>query len=324
MRASGHESVRLANRTVVIDNKRGVLFVRQRVVARWIAITVLVASCIAAASGAADEVRSGGPYVPTPQPVVDEMLNLARVGPDDFVMDLGSGDGRIVLTAANRYRARGMGVDIDAELVDLSNAEARRQGVDKLVRFHQENVLQTRIGDATVITLYLLPELMHSLRDRIYVELKPGARVVSHDFSFIEWMPDRTVTLDVPEKYHIPGAWKSTVYLWVVPAKVGGRWHAAVSAAGAENFILTITQKFQRFEGNARHGNERMALADGQLEGNRIRFVLNEVKGGRKVSREFSGIVDGDTIRGSVTSRDGTAPWTATRLGASVQPQRNL
>lgn len=285
-------------------------------------IAVLVLLIFTNAPAAADEVRSGGPYVPTPQAVVDEMLDLARVGPEDFVMDLGSGDGRIVLTAASRYRAHGIGVDIDSELVDLSNAEARRRGVEKLVKFHQQDMLQTRISEASVITLYLLPEMMHSLRDRIYTELRPGARVVSHDFSFIEWMPDRTVTLDVPEKYHMPGAWKSTVYLWVVPARVDGRWRAAISDGGGENFVITITQKFQRFEGHALHGGARTALKDGQLEGTRIRFVLNELKGGRKVSREFLGIVDGDTIRGSITSQNGTVPWMATRVNPPGEPQR--
>jgi len=286
----------------------------------WIAFAILaVASCAGSLAAADDVPRSGGPYVPTPQAVVDEMLNMARVGPDDFVIDLGSGDGRIVLTAASRYRARGMGVDIDGELVDLSNAEARRQGVDKLVRFQQQDVLQTRISDATVIALYLLPELMHSLRDRIYSQLKPGTRVVSHDFSFIEWLPDRKVTLEVTEKYAMPGPWQSTVYLWVVPAKVDGRWHATVSGSGNENLMFSFTQKFQQIEGAAVHGGERRALQDGQLEGNRIRFRLPDDAAGRNALREFQGTVDGDTISGTIVSQRGAASWTARRIRTSVQ-----
>ena len=304
---------------MTIDKQHGATFVRQ-CVGYWIAFAILaVASCAGSLAAADDVPRSGGPYVPTPQAVVDEMLNVAHVGPDDFVIDLGSGDGRIVLTAASRYRARGMGVDIDGELVDLSNAEARRQGVDKLVRFQQQDVLQTRISDATVITLYLLPELMHSLRDRIYSQLKPGARVVSHDFSFIEWLPDRTVTLDVTEKYALPGPWQSTVYLWVVPAKVDGRWHATVSGSGNESLMLSFTQKFQQLEGAAVHGGERIALQDGQLEGNRIRFRLPDDAAGRNALREFQGTVDGDTISGTIVSQRGAASWTARRIRTSVQ-----
>jgi len=245
---------------MVTNNNPGATLVSRRV---RFGIAFAILSVVSFLAAADDVQRSGGPYVPTPQAVVDEMLNMARVGPDDFVVDLGSGDGRIVLTAASRYHARGMGVDIDGELVDLSNAEARRQGVNKLVRFHQQDVLQTRISDATVITLYLLPELMHSLRDRIYSQLKPGARVVSHDFSFIEWLPDRKVTLEVMEKYAMPGPWQSTVYLWVVPAKVDGRWHVMFSGPGNDNLMLSFTQKFQQIEGSAVHGGERLALRRG-------------------------------------------------------------
>lgn len=302
-----------------MDKRHGAA-VLSRGVRLWIAFAFLsVASC-ASLQAADDIARSGGPYVPTPQTVVDEMLNMARVGPDDFVIDLGSGDGRIVLTAASRYRARGMGVDIDGELVDLSNAEARRQGLDELVRFHRQDVLQTRISDATVITLYLLPELMHSLRDRIYSQLKPGTRVVSHDFSFIEWLPDRKVTVDVAEKYSMPGPWQSTIFLWVVPAKVEGQWRVTVSGRGNETVMLSFTQKFQQLEGAAVHGGERIALQDGQLEGNSIRFRLPEDAAGRNELREFQGTVDGDTIRGKIVSQRGAASWTAIRVRASVQP----
>ena len=285
-------------------------------------LVVVIASCAFLLAAADDVPRSGGPYVPTPQAVVDEMLKMARVGPDDFVIDLGSGDGRIVLTAASRYRARGIGVDIDGELVELSNAEAKRQGVDKLVKFHRQDVLQTRISDATVVTLYLLPELMHSLRDRIYSQLKPGARVVSHDFSFIEWLPDRKITLDVTEKYAMPGPWQSTVYLWIVPAKVDGSWRAAVSGPGGENIMFSFTQRFQELDGHALHGSERMNLQDGQLQGDKIRFRLPEAAAGRQALREFQGTVDGETIHGQVVSQHGTASWTAQRFHIPVQPQR--
>jgi len=277
-------------------------------------IALLVLLLIAPASAAASEARSGGPFVPTPQAVVEEMLSIAGVAADDFVLDIGSGDGRIVLTAASRFQARGRGIDIDAELVELSNGEARRRGVERLVRFQREDALKARIDDATVLTLYLLPELMHTLRDRIYSELKPGARVVSHDFRFNDWAPDRTVTIDVAEKYGNPGRWQSTIYLWIVPAKVQGRWHAAVTGSDGGNYLLSFAQKFQHLQGHAIQGSEHIPLKDAQLEGNRIRFLLPGLQDGREVSREFTGTIDGDVINGVMVSADGSVPWQAARI----------
>lgn len=164
---------------------------------------------------------SGGPYVPTPQRVVDEMLDLARVTRNDFVIDLGSGDGRIVITAAQKYGARGKGYDIDGELVERSNAGARRLKLEKQVSFHQADVLQADLREATVVTLYLLPGMMHQLRGKLLRELRPGTRIVSHDFDFGDWKPERTIRLDLDQKYDLTGSWSSTVYLWVVPPKAG-------------------------------------------------------------------------------------------------------
>jgi SAM-dependent methyltransferase len=290
--------------------------------ARCIAVALAILATSPSSMAASNEVRSGGPYVATPQPVVDEMLNLARVGPEDFVVDLGSGDGRIVLTAARRFRARAAGFELDAQLVDLSKAEARRQGVDRLVRFYRQDVLQARISEATVVTLYLLPELMHILRGRIYSELRPGTRVVSHDFYFIDWIPDRKTTLELTEKYEKPGSWKSTLYLWIVPAKVEGRWNVVVSGPVEDSFSISLTQKFQQFEGDAIRGGERIALQGGKLDGNRIRFVLPETVAGRAAAREFLGTVNGNTISGEARSENGTASWRATRFSTAAPPPR--
>jgi len=160
---------------------------------------------------------SGGPYVPTPQRVVDEMLSLARVSHRDFVIDLGSGDGRIVITAAQKYGARGKGYDIDSELIERSNSSARKLKLERLVRFEQRDVLQAELREATVITLYLLPEMMRTLQARFLRELKPGTRIVSHDFEFDGWRPERSVTLQLEEKYDLSGSWSSTIHLWTVP-----------------------------------------------------------------------------------------------------------
>lgn len=178
-------------------------------------LLVMVNGCATAQQPA----LSGGPYVPTPQRVVDAMLDLARVTQNDFVIDLGSGDGRIVLGAAQKFGARGKGYDIDSELVERSNTAARRMKLDRRVQFEQRDVLQADIRDATVVTLYLLPEMMRVLRARLLQELRPGTRIVSHDFDFGDWKPERTVSVHLDEKYDVTGDWTSTIYLWTVPPR---------------------------------------------------------------------------------------------------------
>lgn len=160
---------------------------------------------------------TGGPYVPTPQRVVDEMLKLAGVGKADTVVDLGSGDGRIVLTAARTFGARGRGYDLEPELVERSTAAAAKLGLQQRVSFHQQDVLKADLAGATVVTLYLLPEMMHQLRAKLLRELKPGTRIVSHDFDFGDWKPARSVNVELDIKYDIPGSWSSVVHLWIVP-----------------------------------------------------------------------------------------------------------
>src|SRR5574341_829932 len=196
------------------------LLIRRRVL---LALGALPLARLAAAADI-DSQRTGGPYVPTPQVVVDEMLRMGKVRADDFLVDLGSGDGVIVLTAAQRYRARGFGVDIDPELVELSNREAKKRGVADRASFYVMDVFKADISKATVVTLYLLPNMMMDLRPKIFSELKPGTRVVSHDYHFGDWQPDDQYTWDVPEKEKVNGVPRATVYLWIVPAKIAGRW----------------------------------------------------------------------------------------------------
>lgn len=170
----------------------------------------------------ADASRTGGPYVPTPPAVVEAMLKLANVGPDDYVIDLGSGDGRIVLMAATKFRARGKGVDIDPDLVRRASASAREMGIGDRVSFEVQDVLKADVSRATVMTLYLLPGMMVSLQKKLLAELKPGTRIVSHDFTFEQWQPDRTITVETEEKYEVTGFWTSDVHLWVVPGPAAG------------------------------------------------------------------------------------------------------
>jgi hypothetical protein len=257
---------------------------------------------------AADQ-KTGGPFVPTPQAVVDAMLEFAEVGPRDFVIDLGSGDGRIVLTAAKRFNARGLGIDIDKELVDQSNAQARKLGLADRVSFRKQDVLDAKIDDATVVTLYLLPGMMNMLQPKFVRELKAGTRIVSHDFPLNDWKADRERVIDVPEKYGSPGNWKSTLYYWVVPANVGGRWDVKVPGFESEGLGVTIRQQLQVFEGSADFAGKDVQLSAGRISGTRIAFTVPLGKG----SAEFQGVVDGYRMRGDVRQAGRTFAWSAVR-----------
>jgi hypothetical protein len=162
---------------------------------------------------------NAGPYVPTPDSVVEAMLKLARVGPKDFLIDLGSGDGRIVITAAKKFGARGFGVDIDDKLVALSNRAAAREGVGDRVTFSRQDLFKTPIGQATVVTIYLLPDTVNMLRGKLLSELKPGTRVVSHDYPIDGWTAERSVSMNVEDKINATGVPTTWLYLYVVPAK---------------------------------------------------------------------------------------------------------
>src|SRR5678815_1135021 len=164
------------------------------------------------------------PYVPTPQIVVDEMLKMANVTAKDFVVDLGSGDGRMILTAAKNFKANGLGVDIDSKLVELSNKAAKAQGLDDRAKFVEQDMFKADISKATVITLYVLPDFMEKLRPKLLRELKPGTRIVAHDYYMSDWYPDRQAELNVPEKKAANGTEKAYLYLWTVPAVIQGDW----------------------------------------------------------------------------------------------------
>jgi hypothetical protein len=252
--------------------------------------------------------RTGGPYVPTPQIVVDHMLRMADVGPKDFVVDLGSGDGVIVLTAASQLKAAGHGVDIDPDLVKKSNAEAKRLGVADRASFAVQDVFKTDLSRATVITLYLLPSMMVNLRPKIFLEAKPGTRVVSHDYSFDEWQPDNQIVLDVPEKEKVNGVPRATISLWIVPEKVQGRWRLQVE--GGPQYDVTLRQKYQSVNGSASAAGKEFRLASASLRGSDITFALFD--GG--VRRTFKGTVHADSMSGAVDLGGGrSARWSAKR-----------
>lgn len=153
------------------------------------------------------------PYVPTPNEVVTQMLQIANVKKGDVLYDLGSGDGRIVITAAQKYGTRGVGIDINPERISEANANARAAKVTDLVQFRQQDLFKTDLSEATVVTLYLLPDINVKLRPQLFRQLKPGTRIVSHDFDMGEWKPERVVQVQGPNRQH-------TVYYWVVPKTI--------------------------------------------------------------------------------------------------------
>ena len=269
---------------------------------------------------AIDVERTGGPYVPTPQAVVDAMLELANVGPADFVIDLGSGDGRIVLTAAQRHNARGLGIDIDPELVAQSNAEANKRGIADRVTFQQLDVMKAQIESATVLTLYLLPGMMQSLQEKFLRELKPGTRIVSHDFPFGQWKPDREVSVEVAEKYGTAGQWKSTLFYWVVPAQVQGTWNVSAPDLAAEPLAVALQQQYQFLTGGTDASGKRMALSDGKIEADQVRFKLT-LPGG---PYEFHGVIEGERMRGTAVQGARSIPWSAVRVARGPTPRVEL
>src|SRR5688572_13622700 len=268
------------------------------------ALLTAMVLCASPANAAQKELeRTGGPYVPTPKIVVDEMLGMGKVGPKDFVVDLGSGDGVIVLTAAREHKARGFGVDIDPELVKQSNSEAKRLGIADRASFHVQDVFKADLSKATVITLYLLPAMMVNLRSKIFLEARPGTRVVSHDYNFDEWRPDDHIILDVPEKEKINGVPKATIMLWIVPAKVGGRWQVQVE--GGDQYDVSLRQQYQFVTGTANAPGKAVRFTSAALRGDDIQFTVND--GG---PRRFKGAVAGETMQGTVELGSGrTAKW---------------
>lgn len=256
------------------------------------------------ASALAQEGRGDVVYVPTPQIVVDEMLGLAKIGPKDYLVDLGSGDGRIVITAAKKFGATGVGIDLDSYLLRLAREGAKREGVVDRARFVEENLFETDLSKATVISSYLLPEMNLKLRPKI-LALRPGTRVVAHDYHMGDWYPDSQKDIPVPEKVvGTPGV--SYIYLWVVPAKVAGQWQAQVSVAGKEMpYELAFDQLFQILEGNVRAGADNAQLRGRVVNGDQITFTT-QAKGSPGGQRhEFNGRITGDTMQGVVRIGEG-------------------
>ena len=228
-------------------------------------------------------------WVPTPDSLIQAMLDVAKVTPSDYVMDLGSGDGRIVVAAAKRG-AKAVGFEYNPDMVALSRRNAEKAGVSDKATFVNADLFESDFSKATVITMYLLPQLNLKLRPTI-LNLKPGTRVVSHAFTMGEWNADQTVEQE-----------GRTAYLWIVPAKVEGTWTCKTPSGNA---ALTLTQQFQDVHGTLKQSGADMTLRDVKLEGNHISFTAGKER--------FAGFISDKGIEGTVTANAREEKWSAAR-----------
>jgi len=261
------------------------------------------------------------PYVPTPEEVVLEMLKMAGVTPNDIVYDLGCGDGRIVITAAKVFGARGVGVDNAPNLIQQSNENARKAGVTDRVKFIEQDLFETDIREATVVALYLLPELNLQLRPKLLRDLIPGSRIVAHEFDMGDWKPDNMAKVPKVKLYYhptIPYEKDTCFYYWVIPANAEGvwRWNFSTSS-GDQDYTLRLVQKFQEIRGTVHVKGEEVPIAAARLVGDQLSFTLTEDTDKEKVVMQFNGRIHGDDIAGTVEVRGGPSAgnyaWAAKR-----------
>ena len=257
-----------------------------------------------------------GPYVPTPWVIVDEMMKLADIRADDVVYDLGSGDGRLVITAAKRYKARGVGIELQPELIELARAGAVKEGVADRVKFVQGDLFETDIREASVVTLYLLPRFVTRLVPRFLAELRPGTRIVSHDYPLVPWRPDKELSMDVAEKEFISGTSWTRLYYYVVPARIGGVWELSLprALAGAP-LTLEVAQEPHTVGGVVRDGKSELHLRDMTVRAEQVRFGL--LYKGQLM--DFEGTAAGETMSGEVRARTTRGEWTARRRSPPQQ-----
>ena len=233
-------------------------------------------------------------WVPTAQVMVDRMLDMAKVTSSDYVIDLGSGDGRTVIQAAKRG-ARALGIEYNPDMVELSKRNAAKEGVSDRASFVKADIFQSDFSQATVITLFLLPDLNLKLRPTL-LSLKPGTRIVSNSFTMGEWEDDDTLTADAKDGC----TYWCIAHMWVVPAKIEGTWRLPQGE-------LTLGQNFQKLSGTLKSPSGTTPVLNGRLRGETISFVAG--------GSEYSGRVSGNTIQGSVKAAGKTSNWTATKIG---------
>ena len=254
------------------------------------------------------------PYVQSPMEVVERMLALAQPKPGEFLVDLGSGDGRIVIGAAKRG-ARALGVDLDPRLVRLGEENARRAGVANLASFQVKDFFELDFAAADIVSAYLLPEVNLKLRPKL-LAMKPGTRIVTHDYDMGDWPYDEMIDLPVAEKLVGPLG-HSKIYLYIVPAKAAGTWQSDVPAHGGR-WQFEIRQTYQVLDVQARAGVNEQQVRGARLRGEEIRLVMTGIVAGKPWTDAFRGTVKGERIEGEVVATNGedrrTLPWTASRI----------
>ncbi len=248
------------------------------------------------------------PYVPTPENVVEEMLKMANVQKDDVLYDLGCGDGRIVITAALTRGCRGVGIDIDPQRIKESRQNAIDAGVEDKVEFLLQDLFETDIREASVVTLYLLSSVNLKLRPILFRDLEPGTRVVSHDFSMADWKPHESIEMEletpVYENFYTDSYWdRHNVYFWIIPANVTGTWNWTMDTGSKKkDYSLKLDQSFQKIKGIAIEGGKSIPLTipDGHLIGDTLKFTLERKVGRQTEHLHFEGTVKGHTVEGTV------------------------
>ncbi|HEX6413383.1 MAG TPA: class I SAM-dependent methyltransferase [Burkholderiales bacterium] len=253
------------------------------------------------------------PYVQTPMEIVERMLRMAEVKKDDYVIDLGSGDGRIIIEAAKRG-ARGLGVDIDPNLVKHAIENAQKAGVDTRTQFIVKDIFETDLSAATVVAFYLLPDFNAKLLPKL-LALKPGTRIVSHDGGIADWPPDERLEMRAPEKPVGVGG-VSRVELWIVPADAKGSWQSDLPMHGGK-WRFDVRQKYQELDIDVAAQGRDLLVRNSRLRGEEIKIIVTGIVNGRAWHHYFAGQLKDDRIRGEVTVSDGnnkrSYPWMATR-----------
>ncbi len=279
---------------------------------------LLAVFALLAAAGIVHAAEIAAPYVPTAPSVVERMLEIAKVGSQDTVIDLGSGDGRINILAAKKYGARGLGIEIDPKLVALATANARAAGVGDRVSFYEGDLFAADLSKATVVTIYLLKIATMKLRSKL-LELTPGTRIVSHAASMGEWKGDHFEMLDVKDRVRADAPIKTYIHFWIVPAKVAGNWRWSLPVGtGTQDCELTLSQQFQKISGTLRVGGREIALDESTLEGDRITLAYTVEVGGKALAHRLAGRVSGLSIAGTAELKDergqGQTKWNAVRV----------
>ncbi|MDR0306089.1 MAG: class I SAM-dependent methyltransferase [Chitinispirillales bacterium] len=269
-------------------------------------IAILAAWVCAAMPSPQERNEYNSPFVPMPLEIINVMLDAVELTESDMVFDLACGDGRVAISAAIRG-ARGIGIDLDANKISDCEENAKLLGVDEQIKFYQTDFFRVPLAKASVVAIYLLPEVNIKLRPKLLNELKPGSRVVSHDFHMGEWEADSVIHTE-----------KSTIYMWVVPGNVSGTWNWNFANEKRKRFSLCVIQRYQRLSGSITSSNSTPRIRELQMSGDKIRVVIDENGKGKTV---LTGIVKENIIEGSATLPDGTKQkWQAAREEETIAP----